>query len=446
MNAKVIIVTFIAALAGLLFGFDTAVISGTIPFVQSQYELTAALTGWFVSSALLGSILGVSVSGWCSDRFGRKNILIASAILFLLSAIGCALSDSFQTLVVYRILGGIAIGFASMVAPLYISEIAPKKHRGRLVTIYQLTITLGILGAYFSNHLVQDIALNTTSFNGATHELIVSEYWRGMFAVELFPALLFLVGMFFVPKSPRWLQIKGQIEEARAVSKELVIDLETPDNNKEKVALSTLFNGWLKKPMGIAIFLMMFSQLCGINAIIYYGPSILAEAGLSISDSLGGQVTIGIINCLFTFLAIKQIDNWGRKPLLMMGAIGVTIALLTTSVLFFLDLTNGLWVVGSILLFIACYAFSLGPVQFVVAAEVFPTKYRAKAMSISTLILWGANAVVGQVFPILLESGGATLTFLIFGLICIPCVFFIFKHIPETKGKSLEEIEKLWTS
>ncbi|MBB6461914.1 sugar porter family MFS transporter [Flammeovirga kamogawensis] len=442
MNAKVIFITFVAALAGLLFGFDTAVISGTIPLVKEQYELTAALTGWFVSSALVGSILGVSCSGYLGDKLGRKYLLMVAAGLFLVSAIGCAFSMSLFGLILYRILGGIAIGLASMVAPLYISEISPKAYRGRLVTIYQLAITLGILGAYFSNNYIQVYAKEFALVSG----FFGDEIWRGMFAVEVIPAGLFLLGLIVVPKSPRWLALHGERLKAQQISKELAIDFDDKEEDNKEVHLKTLFTGALKKPMGISIFLMLFSQLCGINAIIYYGPSILAAAGFSMSESLGGQVTIGIVNTLFTFLAIAYIDKWGRKPLLLLGAVGVTIALLITGSLFALNVVSGYWVVGSILLFISCYAFSLGPVQFVVASEVFPTNYRAKAMSISTLVLWAANAVVGQVFPMLLEGLGAAATFIIFGIICIPSIYFIKKYIPETKGKSLEEIEKLWSS
>ncbi|MBB3701341.1 sugar porter family MFS transporter [Flammeovirga yaeyamensis] len=442
MNRKVIYTTIVAAIAGVLFGFDTAVISGTIPYVTKHFSLEPALVGWFVSSALVGSILGVSFSGLASDKFGRKNMLIISAVGFLLSALGCSISNGFTELIIYRMLGGIAIGLASMVAPLYISEISPKKYRGRLVTVYQLCITMGILLAYFSNSFIQ---FQEVDFKGIFSGIEGDGLWRTMFFVEVVPAFIFLIGLIFVSKSPQWLMLRGEAEQARELSNSLGIESPTlTDDESNKVSLSELVKGNLKKPMGIAVFLMLFSQLCGINAIIYYGPSILAEAGLSLGDSLGGQVSIGIVNMLFTIFAILFVDRWGRKPLLTLGALGVTFALLTTGMLFQLGVDSGYSIVGTIILFIACYAFSLGPIQFVVASEIFPLKFRAKAMSVCTMMLWVANAIVGQVFPILLDSAGPAITFFIFGGIGIPAVYIILKFIPETKGKSFEEIQKMW--
>ncbi len=447
MNNKIRFLALTAAMAGFLFGFDTAVISGTIELVALQFELSDAGVGWFVSSALFGAISGVAFSGYFSDRYGRKPMLIASGILFLISSLGCSFSGSFTALILYRFLGGIAFGMASMVAPLYISEMSPAKERGKLVSVYQLAITVGILLAYFGNFWASQWSLQADAFSyGPFQFLYADEVWRGMFANEVVPISIYLICLIFIPKSPRWLMVRKHQKKAMEIAALYGIDIQTLESVevKENISFAKLIRSVYKRPMMIAVFLMVFSQICGINAIIYYGPSIMAKAGFTLNEALGGQVTIGIVNSLFTFIAIFTIDKWGRVPLLKFGASGVILSLITVSSLFYLggDATN--FVILGIVVYIACYAFSLGPVQFVVASEIFPTKIRGRALTISTLFLWSTNALVGQVFPLMLNGLGPAGTFMIFAIICLPSLWFISKFIPETKGRSLEEIQVFW--
>jgi sugar porter (SP) family MFS transporter len=446
MKSKLLFVAFTAALAGFLFGFDTAVISGTIEQIKLQFSLSSSGVGWFVSCALLGAVSGVLVSGYLSDKYGRKFMLIASGLLFMISSIGCSFSGYFTALIVYRILGGIAFGIASMVAPLYISEMSPPNQRGKLVSVYQLAITLGILIAYFSNYWTSNLYLQQKEFSIPALQFIYrEEHWRGMFANELIPVTFFLLCLLFIPKSPRWLIVKNKKEKAFKIAQSYGVQIAAVTENKStEISFFQLIRGMYKRPMTIAIFLMIFSQICGINAIIYYGPSILSKAGFTMGDALGGQVTIGFVNTLFTFIAIYTIDKWGRKPLLKFGTVGVITSLLAISLLFFLGNNYSNYVIIGILVYIACYAFSLGPVQFVIASEIFPTKIRGRALTISTFFLWGANAIVGQVFPSMLNVLGPEGTFFVFGVICLPALWFIKNYIPETKGKSLEEIQLYW--
>lgn len=447
MNNKIRFLALTAAMAGFLFGFDTAVISGTIELVTLKFGLSDAGVGWFVSSALLGAISGVVFSGYFSDRYGRKPMLIVSGVLFLISSLGCSFSGSFTELILYRFLGGIAFGMASMVAPLYISEMSPARERGKLVSVYQLAITVGILLAYFGNYWASQWSLQSDMFSyGPLRYLYHDEVWRGMFANEIVPISIYLFCLIFIPKSPRWLMVRNQKKKAEKIAGAYGIDIFTLDstNSKEKIPFGKLIRSVYKRPMMIAIFLMVFSQICGINAIIYYGPSIMAKAGFTLNEALGGQVTIGIVNSLFTLIAIFTIDKWGRIPLLKFGAGGVILSLITISFLFFLGGNATNFVILGIVVYIACYAFSLGPVQFVVAAEIFPTEIRGRALTISTLFLWSTNALVGQVFPLMLNGLGAAGTFMIFAIICLPSLWFIKRFIPETKGRSLEEIQLYW--
>jgi len=445
MKFKILFVAFSAALAGFLFGFDTAVISGTIEQVKIQFELSDSGLGWFVSSALVGAVFGVLFSGFLSDSYGRKFMLIASGLLFMVSSIGCALSGSFTILVVYRILGGVAFGIASMVAPLYISEMSPANQRGKLVSVYQLAITAGILLAYFSNYWTSGTPSESGQNSSVLNLIYREEAWRGMFLNELYPIVLYLLCLLFIPRSPRWLMVKNKKEQAKKIALDYGVEMDYDTLSQENdMSFLQLIKGMYKRPMTIAVFLMIFSQICGINAIIYYGPTILNKAGFTMGTALGGQVTIGFVNTLFTFIAIYTIDKWGRKPLLRFGTAGVIGSLLIISLFFYLGDEYANYVIIGILVYIACYAFSLGPVQFVIASEIFPTKIRGRALTICTFFLWGSNAVVGQFFPAILTKFGPEGTFLLFGLICLPALWFIKKFIPETKGKTLEEIQIFW--
>jgi SP family arabinose:H+ symporter-like MFS transporter len=438
-----------AAFGGFLFGFDTAVISGTLSFVQNQFNLSPLQEGWYVSSALVGCILGVAFAGSLSDRFGRKKVLLLSSLLFLGSTVGCAMAPRLTFLISSRLVAGMAIGVASMLAPLYISEIAPPSRRGMLVALYQFAITLGILCAYFSNAWVVDLSRSAGIESGFLHSAYGEEVWRGMFGNMLGPNVLFLLLLLFIPESPRWLIAKGKVDEGRNVMARIVgpesvkaefLQMSTAIRD-EQSSLRQLFARRMRRPLLIGLLLPMFSQLSGINAIIYYGPKILGEAGFSISDALGGQVSIGIVNVLFTVLAIQLVDRWGRKPLLLLGIGGALLSLIAVGVLFAAGVSHGLLLIAFIMCFIACFAFSLGPVTWIVIAEIFPTHIRGRAMSVATFAVWGTNAVVGQLFPWMLEHLGSAGTFWAFAVVCLPSLPFLARFLPETKGKTLEEIE-----
>ncbi len=454
MKNNVTFLAVIAALGGFLFGYDTAIISGTISFVKTQFELSAVMEGWYVSSALVGTILGVSVAGILSDKYGRKNILVASGIFFALSAIGCTISGSFTELVSYRLLGGVGVGIASMLSPLYISEIAPAKNRGRLVALYQLAITMGILVAYFVNAYLLNLS-NSSGFEGSSEivrKIYVSEVWRAMLGSETIPAILFLLLLFIIPKSPRWLTMKGKISEAKDILVRFVSEEEATAeiNNVETIlarksgGIKAVLSGPFKIAMFIGVTLAILSQLSGINAIIYFGPKILEEGGLQLGEALGGQVIIGIVNVLFTFVALWKIDDLGRKPLLTYGVIGIMISLVVVGFLFYLDVNNTYLFMTFILLFIACFAFSFGPVLWVLMAEIYPLKIRGSALSIATMAVWLGATFIGQMTPWFLENLKAYGTFWFFAICMIPAIYIIIKILPETKGKTLEEIENYW--
>ncbi len=443
----------IASLGGFLFGYDTAVISGTLAMVRQQFELNANMEGWYVSSALLGCILGVSGAGWFSDKYGRKKVLLLTGALFSISAIGCALSLSFTMLVIYRLIGGLGVGIASMLSPLYISEISPPALRGRLVTLYQFAITVGILCAYFVNVWLLNASHNP-GFENLTnlHLIFKEEVWRGMLGMEAIPALSFFVLILFIPKSPRWLVVKGQTDQARKVLSRLVGINEA--NNEiseiedtlalEKGSWKMLLAPGIKMAVFIGVTLAVLQQFTGIDAIIYYGPRIFEEAGFGLTEALGGQVFIGIINVVFTVIAIFTIDIFGRKRLLLTGTAGMLVSLIVIGALFAAGKANGMLLLSLILVFIACFAFSLGPVVWVILSEIYPTKIRGRAMSIATIAVWIGTAIIGQLIPISLDNLGPDITFWIFAFFCLPTIYIGWKLLPETKGRTLEDIERHW--
>ncbi|TCO28865.1 sugar porter (SP) family MFS transporter [Pedobacter psychrotolerans] len=446
------LVCLVAALGGFLFGFDTAVISGTISLVKGDFGLNAVSEGWFVSCALLGCIIGVSISGKLSDHYGRKIVLILSAFLFLVSALGCMYASSFSMLIVFRLVGGVGIGVASMVSPLYISEFAPSRLRGTMVSLYQLALTIGIVAAYFSNAFLASHAGDHFA-GGQAEKIFSAEVWRAMLGLGGVPALIFLLSLFLVPESPRWLLTKGQTARAKSIL--IKIDGEQAANKEvnaflsqneteEDASLKTLFKPVYRKALWIGLLLPFLSQVCGINAVIYYGPRILEQAGFTLNNALGGQVTIGLINVIFTFVAIFTVDKWGRKPLLYVGIGGAVLSLVIIGILFQAGIISGPWILIFILAFIACFAFSFGPVCWVVIGEIFPNGIRGKAMSLATLTLWIGNFFVGQLTPLMLEGLGSAWTFWIFAICCSPALYLTWKLIPETKGRSLEEIDAHW--
>ncbi len=453
-RGMLVFIAFVAGLGGFLFGFDTAVISGTIEFVEFQFGLDSVQLGWYVSSALVGCLAGVMAAGRLSDQYGRKPVLMFAAFLFFLSALGCMLSGTFYWLIIYRIFGGVGVGMASVLSPLYISEFSPSNLRGRMVSVYQLAITLGILLAYFSNAWLNQLFESQIFVNnsGLLSFVIGREVWRAMFGSEMIPAAVFLLSLFFVPESPRWLVKQGLNQKALmaflTISDEPSARYEI-DQIKQVIKLENgsvreLFRSELRPAMFIGISLAVLSQFSGINAIIYYGPKILNEAGFTLGASLGGQVTIGLVNVLFTFVAIAMVDKLGRRPLLITGISIAAVALVMVGIMFQAGLDSGLWILIFILLFIASFAFGFGPIVWVLLSEIYPTKIRGRAIAIATFTLWLANVIVGQVVPWLLENVGPSWTFWLFALLCTPAIWITMKKVPETKGRSLEEIERFW--
>lgn len=446
------ITTLVASLGGFLFGFDMAVISGVLPLLQKQFTLSAFQEGWFVSSALVGCIAGVAFSGELSDKLGRKTPLFVSAILFLLSALGCALMPTLSWIIVARFIGGVGIGIASNVVPLYISEIAPAKSRGRLITYYQFALTFGILVAYLTNAGLVDNALGNPVGEGFFHTLFVKEVWRGMMGIGVLPALLFLLGLFLVPESPRWLIQKGFTEKGKVTLNKInkpeaaQKDFENIKANlqEQKVSYKELLAPRWRRALIIGLLLPLFSQFSGINAIIYYGPSILSNAGISLSNSLLSQVIFGAANMLFTLVAIWKVDSAGRRPLYLAGTAGAALSLFLTGLCFATGATTSIWLLVCVLAFLACFAFSIGPLKFVIAAEIFPNKIRGRAMALSIMVMWIADTIVGQLTPVLLKSIGTAATFWVFAAFCVIALVVVYKLLPETKGKTLEEIESDW--
>jgi SP family arabinose:H+ symporter-like MFS transporter len=452
-----ILICSVAALGGFLFGFDTAVISGVVGFVKSEYAMSAASEGWFVSVALLGCIIGVAGAGKLSDSYGRKKVLLLSALLFTVSAIGCCLVKPEVELLWFRFIGGLGIGVASMVSPLYITEFAPAKMRGRLVAVYQLAITVGILCAYFSNAWLLGLSEQSARFasEGFLNWIVTAHVWRAMLGIGVLPAVIFMLSLLAIPESPRWLMMKGQKVAARkwvykvntaeqAHLEMAAMQAAVHQSTGDKTGLKELMKPIYRTALIIGLVLPALSQLSGINAVIYYGPRILDAAGFTLGGAFGGQVSIGIINMLFTFVAIFTVDKWGRKPLLYVGAGIACLALIIIGFLFYGGVTEGPWILLFILIYIACFAFSFGPVCWIIVGEIFPTHIRGRAMGLATLSLWVANFFVGWLTPILLDHVGPAGTFWIFAVLCSPTIWLTIKLIPETKGHSLEDIEAYW--
>ena len=436
-------VSAIAAFGGLLFGYDTAVIAGAIGFIETKFQLSPAMTGWAASSAIWGCVLGAMAAGYMSDKFGRKKILIVTAILFAVSALWAAVPTTLNQFVIARIIGGIGVGAASMLSPLYISEIAPADKRGMLVTLYQLAIVIGINLIYFVNLLIA---------GSGTEQWNIDMGWRYMLGSGIIPSALFLVALFLVPESPRWLASKNREDEAMKILEKVngkmaatVVMADIKKTlNEEQGTIRELFAPGLRTAMIIGVFLALFSQITGINAIIYYAPEIFKSVGFGTDSALLQTVIIGITNTVFTFVAIKYIDKLGRRKLLLIGVTGMIVCLLGVGTVFYLQLSSGPLLLIFILGFIASFGCSLGPIPWVIMSEIFPTKTRGIAMSIATLTLWIGVVLITQLTPVLLSEVGGAVTFWIFGANSILLLLFTYKMIPETKGKTLEEIEKYW--
>ncbi len=455
MNKKTYLITIclISTLGGFLFGYDTAVISGTLSFVRLQFAMSALMEGWFVGSALLGCVIGVAFAGIIADRYGRKKTLILSALLFFVSAIGCMLAQNLTILIVYRLIGGLGVGVASMLSPLYISEISRPEIRGRMVSLYQFAITIGILFAYFANAKILNFGLNAGFTESSIwHWIFTSQVWRGMFGAEAVPAFLFLVLLLFVPESPRWLMVRDREEKAFNVLKRVVDESKARNEILEiKNILAQETTSWkqllvpgIRGALIIGMSLAILSQFSGINAIIYYGPRIFESAGFGVSGALDGQVIIGLVNVLFTLIAIWKIDKLGRRILLLVGCFGMIAAHLAIGTLFFTGQTEGILLLIFLPSFIAFFAFSYGPVVWTLLSELYPTNVRGRAMSIATLTLWVGTFIIGQMVPWMLENLKPHGTFWLFSLMLVPAIIITWKLVPETKGRTLEDIEQFW--
>lgn len=427
-------ISLIAAFGGLLFGFDIAIFSGTIPFIKPYYTLTDAQLGWTGSSLYVGCIIGTLITGFFADRFGRKLPLVISAGIFMVSSILMGWASSYSGLIFWRIIAGIGVGAASMLSPLYIAEVSPAAIRGRMVSINQLTIVSGILLAYFSNYMLADIENN----------------WRWMFTSGAIPAVLFFVCVFFVPESPRWLISKGKIDEAKKVLKKIIgVEKVQPELNaiqagiqhEVKGKLSDLLQPGITFIVLLGITMAIFQQISGANAIFFYAPIIFEKAGMNVKDQLFQQIMIGAINLIFTLVAMQLVDKLGRKKLMLTGSILMSLWLFLVGICYHFNLFGGFYLQFFVLAFIATYASTLAPVTWVLISEIFPTRIRALAVSVSTCMLWVACFALAYGFPVLVEKLDAPQTFFLFSFICLIYFFILWKYAPETKGKTLEQFE-----
>jgi sugar porter (SP) family MFS transporter len=424
----------VAALGGLLFGFDTAVIAGATAALQKQYSLTDAALGVTVSAALVGTILGAMFGGIPGDRYGRRNSLRITAVLYLVSALGCAFAFNWYTFLIARFIGGVGIGASSVLGPMYIAEIAPARLRGRLVGFFQFNIVFGILLAYLSNYLIGTLGFGDVE-------------WRWKLGVSGIPAVLFLIMLFFIAESPRWLAKQGRVEEAEEVLRstgdpnyrEDLNEIVRSVDEHATAANEPFFSHKYRLPIFLAISIAMFNQLSGINAILYYLNDIFAKAGFSKVSSDLQSVAIGATNLIFTVFAMTLIDRIGRKTLLLIGAVGMTAALGGTAAIFFAGAHQNL-LVWCLVGFIAFFAFSQGAVIWVYLSEVFPTRVRARGQSLGSFTHWAMNALITGVFPVLAHSGGVPFVF--FAAMMVVQFFVVFAVFPETKGYSLEEMQR----
>lgn len=444
-------ICLVAACGGLLFGYDWVVIGGAKPFYEAYFGITdPAKSGWAMSSALAGCVFGALISGWCADRFGRKLPLIISAILFSASAWGTAVATHFDWFVFYRIVGGVGIGLASALSPMYIAEVSPAEKRGKFVAINQLTIVIGVLAAQLVNLMIAEPVASSATMQDILQSWNGQVGWRWMFGAELVPAVLFLLLMFLVPDSPRWLAKAGKQDKAERMlrrigsaeyARETIADIRaTLGENTQKVAASELLNPRVRPIIVIGIVLAVFQQWCGINVIFNYAQEIFASAGFDINSTLKSIVATGLINLIFTIIALPLVDKLGRRKLMLLGAAGLTIIYVLIAGAYALGIM-GLPVLLLVLAAIAIYALTLAPVTWVLLSEIFPNRVRGMAMSVGTLALWIACFLLTYTFPLLNANLGASGSFLLYGIICALGFVFVLRSVPETKGVTLEALE-----
>lgn len=438
-NSFVYIVASISALCGLLFGYDTGVISGAILFIQKEFALSATAQEITVSAVLIGAIAGAASGGFLADLFGRRVTTLLTAIVFAVGAIATALAPMLSWLIVGRIVVGFGIGFASFVAPLYISEIAPPNLRGGLVSLNQLAITVGIVLAYLVDYAFAGI-----------------EGWRWMLGLAVIPAIILGIGIWFVPDSPRWLMSRGSVKQAAIVLRKIRgtsnVDYELQEIqqglNQQKASWSEVFSATVRPALYVGVGLAIFQQFSGINTVIYYAPQIFQLSGFqSASAAILATFSVGIINVLLTLVAIRYIDKLGRRPLLIGGLAGMALSLSMLGLAFRLPHSSSAlgWIaVASLMLYVGTFAISLGPIFWLLISEIYPQKVRGRAASVATMVNWGANLLVSLTFLTLLNLLGPSNTFWLYGLICLVALGFTYFLVPETKGRTLEEIESQW--
>jgi sugar porter (SP) family MFS transporter len=438
----VTVIAALAAVAGFLFGYDTGVISGVIVLVKHEWRLSTALQSIVVSAVLVGAILGAAAAGKLADRYGRRRTLIAAAAVFFVGSLGTALAANTAWLIGGRVIIGVAIGFASSIAPLYIAEIAPPERRGSLVSLNQLAITIGILGSYAVDRAFADVD------NG----------WRYMFALGVIPALVLGIGMLFVPESPRWLVRRGRFEQARHVLVRVVgrgradqelADLQASVAGGERGSLRELLVPWLRPALIIGIGLMFFQQFTGINTVIYYAPTIFEMAGFdSAGAAISATVIIGVVNVVFTIVSLWLIDRVGRKPLLYVGLSGMSLSLVVLGVAFAEQAALGgslrVVAVGSLVAYVAAFAVSLGPIAWLVMSEIYPLNVRGTAVGLATLSNWAFNFIVAVTFLLLIDGVGRSGAFWLYAGVGVLGLVFTRLYVPETKGVTLEDIEEHW--
>lgn len=441
----VTLVSIVAAVGGLLFGYDTSVISGAIGFMKTKFSLDNAMQGWVVSCLLIGAIIGAGFAGVLSDRIGRKKMLVVAGVLFTIGSIVSAISPTINLFVIARIVGGLGIGVSSTLVPLYIAEIAPSKHRGRLVSLNQFAVVIGISAIYFVNRAI---------VNAGNQVWDINYSWRWMFGCGVIPGLIFVILLIFVPESPRWLLKQGldqasfslleKINGTTQAKKELE-DVKKSIKNETSGSVRLLFQPGFRTALLIGVVLAILQQVTGINAIMYYAPEIFKQVGAGTNASFTETIIVGLVNFFFTIVSLWLIDKVGRKTLLIIGSAVMTISLAVVGFQFHAAQPNGTLILFFILLFVAAFAVSFGPIVWLIIAEIFPTTIRGRATAIASVALWLADYLVSQFFPILLGKTGPSMTFYIFAFLGLVAFFFSLTVVRETKGKTLEEIELEWS-
>lgn len=444
-NGTIALVALVAIFGGFLFGYDTAVINGANQYLKAHFSLDSAGEGMAGASAILGCIPGAMVAGWFSDRFGRRKVLFVCGLLFAFSGVISALPRTFTEFLIARFISGLGIGASSMICPVYIAEMSPKAWRGRLGSLFQFGIVTGIFITLFINARIQ--GLGDEAWNA-------SAGWRWMLGTGVVPAIFLLVTLIFVSESPRWLLQTGQESAARRILEKIggtafaqaeVSAIQSADS-QESGKLSELFGSRFRRPLIIAVALMAFSQLSGINAIMYYSTKIFTTAGVGVKDSFAATAMIGLVNLLFTLVAVVLVDKAGRRPLLLIGLAAQVIALTSVGWMFHVGI-NGVALLLAVVSFIAAFAMALGPIPWIMSSEIFPNRVRGRAMSVATFVIWTSCYIVAQTFPLLNDNPkiGPALTFWIFAFFSLLAFLFVLVIVPETKGRSLEEIEMSWT-